>query len=94
MSDMHIKYEGHIPSKALRAWCDKNTDKVAIVHYGGGFGTDSGMAYEVCLRNGWSQEDDWVHSIIEQTAADVLYKLRRVARCDCESCAKGEGYGC
>lgn len=81
-----VRYESSIPSKRLRDWCDRNADKVSAVCYGSGFCTDSGFAYDVMLRSGWCDGNDIVHSIIEQTAAETLAKLRDIAKCDCDQC--------
>lgn len=74
--------------KTLGRWLEANREKWYDVDYGAGFNTDSGFAYDVGLRAGWRAGDDCVHSIIEQTAAETLSKLRDVVPCDCADCKK------
>ena len=80
-----VKYEGSV-GKTLRAYCDTHAHQIQECCYGGGYGTDSEKAYDVFLRAGWSKSDDCVHTIIEETVAEILRELRALSPCDCESC--------
>jgi hypothetical protein len=86
-----VKYEGNIP-KNLRAWCDKHPERVTEVSQGGGYNTDSGMAYDVLLRRHWGRSDGDGHTIIESTAKDTLAELRAAKPCTCEDCVTGRGW--
>jgi hypothetical protein len=75
--------------KTLRAWCEKNTDKVQDVDCGDGFDTDSGFAYDVMLRSGWCDSfNPTCHIIKEPTVRALLLRLRSVERCVCADCLK------
>ena len=80
-----VRYESRIP-QSLKAWIERNKEKVFAVDYASGFNTDSGWAYDILLRNGWSVQGEALHTIIEPTIKDTLAKLRGVERCDCEQC--------
>jgi hypothetical protein len=85
-----VTYEGRVP-KTLRDWIEKHAaDKVYDVDHGGGFCTDSGMAYDVGIRNGWRVTyPDRMHTVIEPTVRDVIASLRTLEPCDCEQCRIG-----
>lgn len=82
-----VKYEGKVP-KTLRAFCDKNADKIVEVSAGTGYATDSGFAYDVLLRAGWGAYGDPCHTVIEGTVMDTLRVLRGLEPCNCEDCEK------
>lgn len=84
---MQVRYEGPVP-KTLRAWCDRNAEKVAEVSAGTGYCTDDddGFAYDVMLRDGWRVRDDLLHGVIEPTVQKTLEILREVVPCDCDGC--------
>jgi hypothetical protein len=82
-----VRYEGRIP-QSLRDYCDAHAHQIVEVSVGSGYATESGRAYDVLLRAGWSAYDDTVHTVIEPTVAAVLTQLRGVSRCNCDDYCK------
>lgn len=80
-----VKYCKPAPA-TLRRWIDAHPEKVAEFDCGGGYGTDSGFAYDILLRAGWRMCDDHVHTLIEPTVAAMLAQLRTLSPCDCDEC--------
>jgi hypothetical protein len=74
--------------KTLKAWIDKHPDRVAEFDcgYGYSFGGDNDFGYDILLAPGWRMDDDYVHTLIEPTVADMLKRLRSIVRCDCAEC--------
>lgn len=72
----------------LRRWIDAHPLIVAEFDCGDGYSTDSGFAYDILLRAGWSMCDDYVHTLIEPTVKDMLRQLRAVRPCDCDECKR------
>lgn len=70
----------------LKRWLDAHADKVDEFDCGGGYGTESGFAYDILLRAGWRMGDDFVHTLIESTVRDMLDRLKAVVPCDCDEC--------
>lgn len=81
-----VRYEGEI-CKALRAYADKHADQIAEVTWSSGYSSDNGWAYEASLRDGWRKCDDYVHALINETAAGLIAELRTIVPCDCADCA-------
>jgi hypothetical protein len=83
---MHqVRYEeGRIP-KTLRAWLDANAEKVDAISSGAGYATNSGFAYDILLRQGYST-DEGMHTIIEPSIRAALLQLRSVGPCECRQC--------
>ena len=88
-----VRFEGRVPA-TLRNWIAKHAaDKVYKVHHGGGFTTDSGIAYDVGINNGWCVTyPDRNHTVIEPTVRDVIDCLKTLERCDCDQCQAGDKF--
>lgn len=86
---MQVKYEGKIP-KTLKAFADKRAHQIQEVTHDGGYCTDSGYAYDAFLRRGWRKGDDFVHTIITDTASQMIAELREIVACDCDYCKRGD----
>ncbi len=82
---MTVKYEGRIP-KLLRRYADKHAHQFAEVTWSSGYCSDRGGAYDAFLRNGWRMHDDYVHTLINETAAGLLAEMKAIVPCDCEDC--------
>jgi hypothetical protein len=85
MSEFVVKYCKPAPA-SLRAWIEKNPEKVYEFDSGDGYCTESGFAYDILLRAGWRMGDDFCHTLIEATAKAMLAQLRSVEPCDCDEC--------
>lgn len=80
-----VRYDGRA-SKTLRDYADRHADKIVEVYGGSGYSTDSGLAWDILLRPGWSLCDDAVHTLIEPTVETMLAQLRAITQCDCDNC--------
>ena len=79
---MHVRYAGAIP-KAIKAWCDKNADKVyEVIRWG-----DGGCKYDAALRKGW-QDGMGAHTVYGSTARDLINSLRYCEPCECKECRR------
>jgi hypothetical protein len=76
--------QANIP-KGLRKALAKYEHAISTVDYGGGYCTESGTAYEVCLKDGWCF-DPAEHIAIEQTARDMGRRLSDIGPCQCQQC--------
>jgi hypothetical protein len=85
MPEFKVKYCKK-PPVTLKRWIEANPDKVYEFDCGGGYGTESGFAYDILLRAGWRMGDDHVHTLIEETVKEMLAQLRAVVPCDCDEC--------
>lgn len=70
--------------KTIRAWIEKNPEKVTEFDCGGGY--SNGFAYDILLAPGWRKGDDHVHTLICDTVKEMLSELRAVVPCDCDEC--------
>lgn len=86
-----VHFESSLPSRKVREYCEAHPERVAAICYDSGYATESGFAYDVMLRKGWSKSDDAVHTLIEQTASEILRELKNASPCDCERCSATEG---
>lgn len=79
---MKVRFEGHIP-KTLREWVLKHAvHKVYEVCACPG----ESYMYDAALRAGWSKCDDAVHTLVGDTARDLIAEIRDASPCDCEQC--------
>jgi hypothetical protein len=87
MPEFKVRYCKPAPI-TLKRWLDANADKVEEFDKGHGYCGDRGhdFAYDILLRAGWRMCDDYVHTLIEQTVADMLSQLRSIVPCDCDEC--------
>jgi len=77
-----VTYDRGVPL-TVRRYCDKHQDQISSVDFGG---YNESWRYMAWLCKGWNQGDDHVHSVIGDTAADLIARLREIAECDCEDC--------
>lgn len=83
-----VEYDRRVP-KTVRNYCDKHADQIADVWFGG---RDEDWRYMAWLRAGWNDGNDVVHSVIGDTAADLIERLREVDKCDCsDECRAASG---
>lgn len=80
-----VKYKSSI-SKTLRAYFDRIGDKIHEVDSSVGYGTESEFANDVLLTPGWCAGEIGSHTVIEETVADTIAKLRGIRACDCGDC--------
>jgi hypothetical protein len=80
-----IKYEGNIP-KGLRTVCERRQDAIQEVTYHYGWATDTGMCYEVVLRDGWRSFDEIVHSLLDTTTKGMISQIKAIEPCECSDC--------
>ena len=79
------------PSKTVRAWVEKNPNKVRevdmIPHP---WAPDR---YNILLERGWCTDyEPGLHTIIEDTVAEAMRSLRASVPCSCNDCITGEGW--
>ena len=87
-----MKISGNVPKTVLN-WCKRNEEKIYEVHYGDGYNTNSGKAYDILLNRGWCEDiSDGYHTIIEGTAKETLEVLKNIRPCKCHDCETGEGW--
>ena len=77
-----VKYGNHVP-KTLRAYADRHADQIEEITW-----SARGGAYDAFLRPGW-RHCDHEHTIVKETATELIAELRNIMPCDCEDCAKG-----
>lgn len=82
-----VEYDRGV-AQSVRDYCDKHQDQISSVDFCGN-GREN-WRYMAWLCNGWNQGDDYVHSVIADTAADLIAKLKCIAPCDCETCTGEE----
>lgn len=80
-----VQYDREIPA-TVRAYCDRHADRISSVDYGGRGSRAETWRYMAWLRSGWNCGDDTVHSVIGDTAADLITRLGQIAPCTCETC--------
>jgi hypothetical protein len=78
--------QASIPKGLIKALA-KYGHAISTVDHGGGYCTESGTAYEVCLKDGWCF-DPAEHIAIEQTASDMSRRLRDIGPCKCQQCRR------
>lgn len=82
-----VNYEGKIP-KSLRDYAEKHADQIQEITWSDGYDSDRGGAYDAFLRAGWRKCDDYVHTLINDTAAGLIGELKDIVPCDCDDCQK------
>lgn len=80
-----VQYQAGVPA-SVRAYCDKHAERIHSVDFGGTGWRAESWRYMAWLRSGWNCGDDCVHSVIGDTAADLLANLRAIGPCECDSC--------
>lgn len=74
--------------KVLQEYAARHSHQVREITWSDGYGSERGGAYDAVLQPGWRKCDEYVHTLINATAAGLIAELVDIIPCDCEECRR------